>query len=260
MHPSRGQPAVARDSRDCDPDDRAAPRGSAGGAGGPHAVARPVQARRMSADSTADFGCTDRKPRSGGHTARTAARRRPGSPATNSEKLDAARATVILRAPLLRISTNALAAPEGSERELRAFVLLSPAIVTRRAPRRRVFGRARVPATQVTVGPDQAGGNTPACVSPRPPQAAGPRFPPPSRSSFGSGPVKACHESRGGESRDPPSGSSENQCPKSFTPRAGAFVCSDLDPLLLKPSVAQTLDVPVHAIGAELLDPRASDV
>jgi len=74
--------------------------------------------------------------------------------------LDAARDTVILRAPLLRISTNALAAPEGSERELRAFVLLSQAIVTRRAPRRRIFGRARVPATPVTVGPDQAGADT----------------------------------------------------------------------------------------------------
>jgi hypothetical protein len=36
---------------------------------------------------------------------------------------------------------------------------LSQAIVTRRAPRRRIFGRARVAATPVRVGPDQAGGN-----------------------------------------------------------------------------------------------------
>jgi len=65
----------------------------------------------------------------------------------------------IMRALALRISTNALAAPEGSERELRAFALLAQAIVTRAGLSRRVFGRARVPATPVMVGPDQAGGN-----------------------------------------------------------------------------------------------------
>jgi hypothetical protein len=44
--------------------------------------------------------------------------------------------------------------------ELRAFVFIGPAIVTRAAPLRRIFGRARVPATPVTVGPDQAGADT----------------------------------------------------------------------------------------------------
>ena len=44
--------------------------------------------------------------------------------------------------------------------ELRAFVFIGPAIVTRAAPLRRIFGRARVPATPVTVGPDQTGGDT----------------------------------------------------------------------------------------------------
>jgi hypothetical protein len=54
---------------------------------------------------------------------------------------------------------------KARRRELRAFVLLSQALVTRRAPRRRIFGGARVPATPLKVGPDQAGGDSYALAS-----------------------------------------------------------------------------------------------
>jgi hypothetical protein len=66
----------------------------------------------------------------------------------------------ILRALALRISTNALAAREGSELELRAFALLGQVIVAQGALSRRIFGRARLPAMPLKVGPDQAGADT----------------------------------------------------------------------------------------------------
>jgi len=64
MYPSRAFWLAELGNRDCDPDDRAAPRDSAGGAGAQHAAARPVRARHTSADSTAGSGYTDRRPRS----------------------------------------------------------------------------------------------------------------------------------------------------------------------------------------------------
>ena len=88
-YPSRGR-AAALDTLDCGLDDRVALRGSAGGAVAPAAVARRAPRQHKSQGNSAGPSCSGCRPRTGHHNARNLARRRPGPPATNSEKLDAA--------------------------------------------------------------------------------------------------------------------------------------------------------------------------
>ena len=125
MYPSRGPcpRAALCDTHGCDLGDRVAPRHSVGNAGERCAAARRGGSRRRAGSSDGP-GCAGRIPRSGYDKARTRARHRPRAWRTNFEKLAAAGAGAILRAPSLRISTMLSQQPEGSERQLRAFVFM----------------------------------------------------------------------------------------------------------------------------------------
>jgi len=80
---------------------------------------------------------------------------------TNSEKLAAARASTILRTPLLRISRGMLAQqPEGSERLTPGLRPMGVAIVPGVASSGRISGRDRRSAGPLKVVPGRAGGST----------------------------------------------------------------------------------------------------
>jgi hypothetical protein len=71
----------------------------------------------MDRGNTADHGCSYRKEPGERRNERSFARHRAGALETNSEKLAAARASTILRKPVLRISRGcSYSKPEGSER------------------------------------------------------------------------------------------------------------------------------------------------
>jgi hypothetical protein len=127
MYPSR---AVARhlaavgEILDCGRGDRDALPDSADAYDVRPAGGRRARSQRTDPGSTVGHGCSLRKGPDERRNARSFARHRARASETNSEKLAAARASAILRKPLLRILSRMLEQqPEGSERELRAFVL-----------------------------------------------------------------------------------------------------------------------------------------
>jgi len=110
MYPSRAaaRHSVAVDEiPDCGRGDRAAPLGSADVSDVPPVAGQYGRALRTDPGSTADHDCSVRKGSDERRNARNVARHRAGARETNSEKLAAARASTILRTPVLRILTNA---------------------------------------------------------------------------------------------------------------------------------------------------------
>jgi hypothetical protein len=103
--------------------DRGALRDSAGVSDVPPVVGRHARAPRTASGSTAGHGCTVRKGTFDRRNARSFARHQAGAPEANSEKVAAARASTILHTHQCCAFTRMLEQqPEGSERELRAFV------------------------------------------------------------------------------------------------------------------------------------------
>lgn len=166
MYPSRAAarhpwPLVAVvEGPDCDRGDRGALRDSAGVGAARPASGRHARASRTDPGSTADHGCTVRKAPEEHRNARSVAQLRAGASETNSEKLAAARASTILRAPCCASLEGMLAQqPEGSERLTPGLRPMGWAIVPGVAPSGRISGRDRLPAGPVEVVPDQAGGS-----------------------------------------------------------------------------------------------------